>query len=174
MEKSKVKPYLEASTNVAVLTLVLVVLTVLAWGYFVNKQRPAFQNGLQKGQSLTQLSNLDYSSAPQTLLIIMNTHCSFCAESMSFYKQLVKAQHENGNLSHIVAVFPNPESEVKEYLQQNQLQIDTIPNVDFRLLNVSGTPTIILTDNKGKILDFWIGKLPEETELQIIKVITAT
>lgn len=173
MEKSKVKQYLEVSTNLAVLVLTLVVLTVLARGYFVNKQRPAIQNGLQKGQPLTHLSNFDYGSSPQTLLIVMNTGCSFCAESMSFYRQLVKAQHENGNMTRIVAVFPNTESEVKEYLQQNQLQIDAIPNVDFRLLNVSGTPTIILTDNRGKILDFWIGKLPEETGFQIIKAITA-
>jgi thioredoxin-related protein len=171
MERSKIKQYLEVSTNIAVLILVLVVLTVLARGYFVNKQRPGIKNGLQKGQYLTQLSNYTYSSSPKTLLIVMNTGCSFCAESMPFYKQLVKALKENGSMTHVVAVFPNTEMETQGYLKENKLQIDAVPNIDFNSLNVSGTPTIILTDDTGKILDFWIGKLSEEAGTEVIKEI---
>lgn len=40
-------------------------------------------------------------------------------------------------------------------------------------LNLVATPTVILVDNSGKILDFWIGKPSKEVEQQILKAINA-
>jgi thioredoxin-related protein len=172
MKLSKTQKYLEVVTNVAVLLVALAVLTAFAWGYFVNQRSATLQNGLQIGQHIGRLTNLDYASAPRSLLIVMTTKCSFCTESMPLYRQIVKAQQARDSTTRIVAVFPNTDREVKEYLQQNQLQIDSVSEVDLRTLNVAGTPTLILVDNGGKILDYWIGKLPEESELEVIKAIT--
>lgn len=67
----------------------------------------------------------------------------------------------------IIAVFPNAESDVRQYAQQNQLQLETIAGADLKALNVRGTPTMILVDKNGKVLDFWVGKLSEDEKRQV-------
>jgi thioredoxin-related protein len=171
MKFSKSKNILEIATNVAVLLVALVALTAFAWNYFVQSQGLILKNGLRKGQILTKLPGLDYGNAHQTLLIAMNTKCPYCNESLLFYKQLIKTRQENGIVTRIVAIFPGPEEETKEYVKQNQLDVYTVSGVDFGLLNVLGTPTLILVDDKGKLLDFWTGKVPAHVEQQIIKII---
>ncbi|HEX8174114.1 MAG TPA: thioredoxin-like domain-containing protein [Pyrinomonadaceae bacterium] len=174
MEESKLKKYLEVTTNVAVLLVAVAVLSALAWGYFVHNQKPQFQSGFQRGQSFAQLPTVSYNSAPQTLLIAMSTTCHYCSESIPFYKQLAEAQQSSGNAIHIVAVFPNSENEVKQYIQQSQLNVDTVAETDFKALNVAGTPTLLLIDKDGKILDFWVGKLSKDNEQQVIKAINGS
>lgn len=68
----------------------------------------------------------------------------------------------------MVAVFPNSKVEVEQYEQQHQLQIEAVPASTFAALNVEGTPTLILVDASGRVLDFWIGKLSKDEEQQLI------
>lgn len=171
MEASKVKSYLEVMTNVAVLLVALVVLSAFSWSYFAQKSSPSLKDGLRKGKAMAQLPKLDYSSSSQTLLIAMSTQCHYCAESLPFYRQLVTTQQGNGQATHIVAVFPNTDDEVRQYIEQNHLNIDAIGGVDFRALNISSTPIMVLIDKSGKIRDFWIGKLPESEEQQVVKAV---
>ncbi len=35
-------------------------------------------------------------------------------------------------------------------------------------IQVSGTPTLILTNEKGEIMDFWVGKLTPDKEAEVI------
>ena len=102
----------------------------------------------------------------------MNTRCGYCNESIPFYKQLVEAQQSSDQNVRLVAVLPNSEVEVKQYMQQQQLNISTVPKVNLQTLKVAGTPTIILVDNGGRVLDFWVGKLPQDSEQQVIKIIS--
>lgn len=48
-----------------------------------------------------------------------------------------------------------------------------VARVNFKALNLVATPTVILVDNSGKVLDFWIGKPSKEVEQQILKAINA-
>lgn len=172
MNQVKLKGYLEVATNIAVLLVALAVLGTFAWNYFGRTPAPQLQTGFQKGQTFAQVPGVSYESSPQTLLIAMSTNCHYCTESLPFYKQLVEAQRANGQATHIVAVFPNPEAEVRQYVQQNNLDLKTIAGVDFGALNISGTPTAILIDENGKVRDFWIGRLPQEQEQQVIQAVS--
>lgn len=171
MNKDKLRSYLEVATNVAVLAVALVVLGVFIQSYFARKLRPELQGGFQKGQRLATLPAVSYDSAPRTLLIAMNTGCRYCDASVPFYKQLIAEQRDGGEATHIVAVFPNTEDDVKQYVSQRQLDIEAVAKVDFSALNLTGTPTVILLDNKGTISDFWVGKLSEDEEQQVIAAI---
>ena len=101
----------------------------------------------------------------------MSTRCHYCAESLPFYKQLAEAQRTGGRETHVVAVFPNPEAEVRQYVQQNNLDSETIAGVDFGALSISGTPAAVLIDEGGKIRDFRLGKLSQDEEQQIMKAV---
>jgi hypothetical protein len=171
LNQAKLKSYLEVATNIAVLLVALAVLGTFAWNYFGRTPAPQLQAGFQKGQTFAQVPGVSYESAPQTLLIAMSTRCHYCTESLPFYKQLVEGQRANGQATHVVAVFPNPEAEVKQYVQQNNLDLETIAGVDFGALNISGTPTAFMVDSSGKVRDFWLGKLPQDKEQQIIKAV---
>jgi peroxiredoxin len=171
VSQAKLKNYLEIATNVAVLLVAVVVLSVFAWNYFTRRSMPQIQAGLQKGQVFGQVLGINYHDTPQTLLIAMSTKCHYCTESLPFYRQLAEAQRTNGRSTHIVAVFPNREEEVRQYAQQNNLDLDTIAGVNLATLNISGTPTAVLIDSSGRISDFWVGKQPEDTEKQIIRAV---
>jgi len=170
-----IKGYLETVTNVAVLVVALIFLTTFAWSFVVSKTkvRPQARSevGLRKGSVLRQPPSVDYSAAPQTLLLVMNTECHYCNESLPFYKKLAFSATTDRR-TNIVALFPNSQMTVSEYAQKNDLNFQTLSSPDFQLGKMLGTPTLILTNTKGEILDFWVGKLSEESEQEVMKAIS--
>jgi thioredoxin-related protein len=172
MDQAKLKHHLEIATNIAVLSVAIVVLGTFVWKYFTPKSQIQLQAGLQKGTTFAQLPGVDYSNAPKTLLIALSSKCDHCSESLPFYKQVTDKQSENINASHIVAIFPDTQSEVEQFTRQKDLNLDTVAGVDFQALNLIATPTVLLVDNSGKIIDFWIGKLSKDAEQEIIRAIS--
>lgn len=169
MDHFKVRNRLEVATNVAVLLVALAVLSTFAINYF--KQGPRVQHGLQSGSTLPALPNLSYTSSPRTLLIAMNTKCHYCNESVPFYKRLTTMSNATVTNTRIVAVFPNPDREVKDYVRQKQLTPETIGTMNLSAINVEGTPSIILVDSNGRIINFWIGKLSEAGAQQVLEAV---
>ena len=43
--------------------------------------------------------------------------------------------------------------------------------MDFSTIKVSGTPTLLLVDNNGKVLDVWVGMLPEDRQQEVFEVL---
>ena len=173
MQQSKLKSNLEIISSVAVTLAAVAVITSVSWGYFTSKHAPpSLRSGLQKGNLIQALPNFNYKGSPQTLLIAMSTKCHFCSESIPFYNQVTKLQKETGKQIRVVAIFPENEDEVKQYVQQNNLDVDSIGGIDFGRFNLEGTPTMILVDRDGKVLNFWIGKVPESDQQQVIKSLT--
>jgi thiol-disulfide isomerase/thioredoxin len=172
VSQAKLKNYIEMATNVAVLLVALTVLGVFALNYFSRRSTPQLQAGLQKGQVFARVAGVNYDTSSQTLLIAMSTKCHYCAESLPFYRQLAEAQRSKGQHVNVVAVFPNNEDEVRQYAQRNSLALETVAGVKLATLNISGTPTAVLIDNGGRVIDFWVGKQPPETEQQILKAVS--
>lgn len=162
----KLKSYLEVITTVAVLLAAVAVVKTYLFSP-TQKSAAQLQSGLQKGATLEPLPGVDYGDSPQTLLIAMNTHCGFCKESIPFYNQLAELQRNNKS-TRAIAIFPNSEDEVRQYVKQQQLGLNAIATVDFNKLSLAGTPTMILVDKSGKVLDFWVGKLSTDAEQQVI------
>ncbi len=171
MERIKVKSALEIATNISVLLMALIVLGSFGWHHIVAKPKLQLQTGLQKGSILPQVSGVNYSAAQRTLVIAISSRCGYCSESIQFYKQLAEAQGVSG-ITRILAMLPDGEDEAKQYLQQKQLDLKFISNVNFKDLNITATPTLVLVDKSGKILDFWIGKPSKDVEDQVLKAVS--
>lgn len=171
MNQSKTQRYLTTATNIVVLLASIAIIYTCAWSYLKASSKPQLPLGLHKGQILAPLPSYNYSSASQHLIIAINPNCAYCNESVPFYHELTSVQQPPDQPTQIIASFQVPLDEANQYIKQQQLDISAIAAVDFRSINVSATPTIILTNGNGMVKDFWIGQLSDEVKGQIIKAI---
>ena len=172
MDYTKLKSHLELTTNVAVVLVAVVVLSVFAQRFFHQNTIAQLESGLKKGKQLNALpASLGGIGANQALIVAMSTTCHYCRDSVPFYNRLEEMRQEIKGSTHIVAIFPDPEAEVTNYTQKEKLKVKAIAAIDFDSVNVTGTPTIILVDASGKILDFWVGKLSNDQEKEVIKAV---
>jgi hypothetical protein len=170
--RSGFKSFVETATSVAVLLTCVGFLGALSWGYFVQRRVGSLEGGLHRGKLLST-PGIDLNKADQTLLIGLSTKCHFCVESTPLYNEVVELGHTGNLRTAIVAVFPENKTAVELYVKNNNLnhKIETIAGYDLALIEARGTPTAILLDSQGKILDFWIGKLQPEAQEQLIQAI---
>lgn len=160
MEPERLKDTAEIASNIAVVLVAVAVLS-FAIAYFWIPPKPKMIAGLEKGQSFSPVPNLDYKSTEQTLLIALNTDCSYCQESMPLYRKVMDAFPRGNKSLRIVALFPNKTKEVADYLMANTLNIDSVADVNLDALHVRGTPTMILVNGRGEVQNFWLGRLGE-------------
>lgn len=172
MDRERWTKYLEVSSNVAVLVVATALLGAIVSTYWwPQPQHVKFEKGLQKGQVFGRLPSIDYNAAPQTLVSVLSTKCNYCKESLPFYKRLFGEQQTVGHVTRMVAVFPDPKSEVEQYKDQNQLSVESLSAMNYGTINVTGTPTLILLGSTGRVLDFWVGKLSKEEEQHVLEAV---
>lgn len=94
--------------------------------------------------------------------------CGFCTKSVPFYNRLAEARRENAGQFNIIAAFINKEDDrVKSYAEEKQLSVQTIAGVDLDKLSIHTTPTLVLVDSAGKVLDSWRGALRPDGEREV-------
>ena len=112
------------------------------------------------------MSDVNFSSQPKTLVLVLQAGCRFCNESAPFYKRIIE-NTQNKNVK-LVAVFPTSVEESKAYLNELGLTNLEVKRSPLDNIQVSGTPTLILTNEKGEITDYWVRKLPSDKETEVI------
>ena len=110
--------------------------------------------------------DINWSQQPKTLVLALQTGCRFCNESAPFYKRIIETV-KNKNIK-LVAVFPTEIEESAKHLEELGLTNIEVKRSSLGSLQVSGTPTLILTNNKGEITDYWVGKLPPDKETEVL------
>jgi len=101
----------------------------------------------------------------RTLLLALSTGCHFCTDSAPFYQRV---SQEHGD-THLVAVFPQEASDGEQYLSKLGIQVDEVKQASFVELGITGTPTLALIDNSGKVLKIWEGALSPENENEVLR-----
>lgn len=174
MELQKLKTHLEVVTNIAVLLVALLVLGRFGWVYIAEQPLPKVEAGLRKGDAFSLLPGVDYGKNSRTLIIAMSSKCEHCSESIPFFRQLFEANRASvsSDLTRIVAIFPETADEVSRYISEQQLNVNSIPGINYKALNLPGTPSAVLLDNEGKVLNFWIGKPTKNAEHEMFDAVT--
>ncbi|SRR6266536_501708 len=124
----------------------------------------ADRDRIQPGTRIS-LPGIDWKKNTRTLLLALSTTCHFCSESAALYKQLDKERNSNLRL---IAVLPQPVSNSKKYLSSLDISVDEVAQVPLGSLGVKGTPTLILVDQNGIVVDTWRGKLGSDDEAMVI------
>jgi len=116
--------------------------------------------------SKVELAGVDWSKNHKTVVLALQKGCHFCTESAPFYQQLVQAASSKG--VKIVAVLPQSVQEAQDYLSSIAVPVFDVRQSSLNPLKVSGTPTLILVDDKGQVAASWAGKLPTAKEAEVL------
>lgn len=166
-EKSK----LDTIANIAIIIVCVIASVVLVRNFFFQPRQPAGgPPGVEKGERLEALQAALPAGAERTLVLAVSPQCHFCTESMPFYKRVVDERNKKGSAVKVVVAVPAAEAREAEqkHLTDAGVQNDALVTVDFSSIKVPGTPTLLLVDKQGKVLDVWVGKLDEDGEEDVI------
>jgi thiol-disulfide isomerase/thioredoxin len=159
---------LETVTNVAVLVAALLVgayFVGLFIGRFGSSEPP---DRAIPGTRLALPEAFDFTAHDRTLILAIQEDCSYCESSMPFYKNLA-AKVGGGCAEYgVVAVLPNPPAAADALLRDYELEIPRLANISLVSLGVTGTPTLVLVDGKGTVLDVWVGQLSRDGEQEVL------
>lgn len=161
---------LELVANIAIIAVAVLLCAVLVKSYLLpasvggTAARPTGTwKGLKRGDSVA-VSGIDWQKNGKTLLLALSTTCHFCTQSAPFYQHLVK---EHGG-ARLIALVPQEAYEGRAYLKKLGVGIDDVRKAAMGELGLSGTPTLILVDNLGRIVDIWVGALPPDRQEEVI------
>ena len=165
--RKRLKSILDVTTNVVVILFAVVAIGVLVKNYFAP-QRTKTSDAIKKGSVFPEIAGVDYRQTARTLILALNVDCRYCTRSVPFYNSLASARQENAGQVNIVAAFINKDPAlVKSYADEKQLSVQAIAGVDFDKLGIHSTPTLILVDSAGKVLDSWSGELQPDAEREV-------
>ena len=165
------KSRIEAVANVIVIAFAVVVGSV----FLKDRLSPPAPepDAVKAGDKLANLDGWDWAAHDQTLVLGLRKGCHFCEDSAPFYQRLIAQQRQGGSNSTIVAVFPDTADTAKEVLQSEGLGVQAVGGVPLGTMKISGTPTLLLVDRSGTVLNTWIGMLSPRQELEVIRATTA-
>jgi len=173
--------HLNTASDIALLLVAVLICAVLIRDF--TRPRPVSNpNENSQGpqlQSTLHLQGIDFSRSDRTLLFVLSTQCPYCRASEPFYRELTSGLHGNkepgnkngGSKVQFAAAVSQPLPEAQAYLREAGLSFPQVVSAPPEALNVSGTPTLILADKKGKVLRYWVGKLPTEGEIRVMEAL---
>jgi thiol-disulfide isomerase/thioredoxin len=161
----------ELIANIAIILVALLLGAAVVKRYFLassdnaGKAASGFKE-ISAGEKF-QLPDVDWSKNGQTLVLALSKNCRFCSESAPFYQKLVKEEAESRSLR-LVAVFPHDVNQGKNYLDELGVSVSEIKQAPFNSIRIRGTPTLLLVNKDGVVVDVWVGKLPPEKEAEAL------
>jgi peroxiredoxin len=155
---------LEVAINLSILCAFLMV-AALAAQRLLNKRSTSHPS---IGAKIT-VTGIDWSKSKQNLVLALSTTCHFCSESADFYKRLVPDATRHG--INVVAVLPQPPNSSRSYLNGLGVSVPEIFQSSLGSIDVTGTPTLLVVDAKGKILKAWIGKISGAQEEEVLEAL---
>jgi thioredoxin-related protein len=164
--KTEVSKKLETVTNLVIIVVAIILGFVLIQKYFRSENPEKMPTEIVKGTKVS-LPDVSWRQNQKTLLLVLQKNCRFCSESMPFYKTLVEKSKVKG--VQLIAVLPDSREEGVQYLKENGVDIQEIRQSRINEINVQGTPTLILLNDKGEVENSWVGKLPSEKETEVIE-----
>jgi thioredoxin-related protein len=156
---------IEVVANIAIIAVALII-----GGVFVKKY--LFDNSSHAPLKIAagtkvHLEDVDWAKNGQTLLVVLQKGCHFCAESAPFYQGLTREMEESKSAK-LIAVLPQEVNESQQYLADLKVPISEVKKISPDLLGVSGTPTLILVNSAGAVIDSWTGKLTSDKEIEVL------
>jgi thiol-disulfide isomerase/thioredoxin len=164
---NKLNQRAELAANVLIVIVAVLLIGVIAQKYLFRA--PAADQAVRVQPTVgkkVNLTDVDFSEKTRTVVLALQTSCHFCNESAPFYKRLV--EETKGRNIKLVAVFPTTVEDSERHLTELGVTGFEVKQAPISDLDASGTPTLIITNDKGEVTNFWIGKLPAEKETEVI------
>ena len=142
-----------------VIDVVLVMAIVYAAIMFrpASSRRPELPR-VTAGETLPALAVAPYAQARRTVVLYVRSSCHFCTASMDFYRELAQEGRR-------IVVVDNESAQILDaYLSDNHLAVPraSVTRADFP--KFVATPTLVVVDAKGTVVNAWIGQLNAEQQ----------
>ncbi len=161
--RDRITKAIEQATNVAIIVIALVLSGMFLKSYVFSSSnaRPAISAG-----NKLEVQPVDWSNNTKNLVLVLSTTCRYCKESAGFYRRLT----QECKTRHIrtIALFPQPADKARAYLEDEGVQVQEVLQTSMDKLEVKGTPTILLVNNKGLVQHVWTGRLPASSENELL------
>jgi thioredoxin-related protein len=176
MLMEKQKSPLDTIANIAIILVCIIAAAVLIdrnvykFLPMSTQRQPGAPPEAAKGDTFAALRDVIPAGTQKALVVAVSPTCHFCNDSMPFYKQLIDKRNESNSPVKVIAAVPGDdakEAEAKHFADAGT-QPDAMVHVDFSTIKVPGTPTLLLVDNQGKVLDVWVGKLDPDREREVL------
>jgi thioredoxin-related protein len=166
---SKIGERVELLANVAIIIAGLLVSIAFIDRVFIRPSAPFAprETGSLKNGVKLPISDVNWSNKSKTLVMALSKTCRFCTESIPFYKKLsqIRSTREDINL---VGVMPQSVEDAQSYFRDQNISVDAIRSTRLSDISVQGTPTLILVDENGVVIESWVGKLPPQREDEVV------
>lgn len=165
---------LETTANVSIIVVAVLIGAIFISRYVVSS--PTTQGSptptIPVGSKVV-FPGVDWNNSSGTLVLALSTACRYCTDSLPFYKKLSESAARQSGIK-LVAAFPQSVEESTIYLKDKGVSVDLVLNRQPNDLNVAGTPTLILVDERGAVVNSWVGKLPPEKEAEVVESMLET
>jgi hypothetical protein len=158
---SGVAKKIEMAANIAIIIAALGFTVFVVRYYTANRSHQGISVGTKFG-----VQNIQWQDNKKNIVLGLSTECHFCTESAGFYRELVqqcKQEHVR-----TIALLPQPIPAAQEYLKNEGVQVDEIRQAALPDVGITGTPTLLMVSDAGLVKNVWIGKLPENTEKEVL------
>lgn len=160
----------EVFANIAIILVAVLLAAVLVERYLLAPKTPSNSTtagAVPRPGSRLALAGVDWGKSDRTLLMVLSTSCHYCNESAPFYQRLAQEKAKWGGKTRLVAVMPQETSESQKYLGEHGITVDEIKQASPGTVQAPGTPTLLLVDQTGTVMDAWFGKLPPDKESEV-------
>ena len=159
---------LDIVTNIAIVMVAVIASAVLVRNYLLSRGGRDLPPQIAVGEKFS-LTGVDWEGYGNTLVLALAPGCDSCSESAPFYRRLT-AELPRQRV-HITAVLPESVEQGRQYLRSLDIDVSDVRQGSFQALKIRGTPTLILVDQQGVVLNVWLGRFPPEKEQQVIDTI---
>lgn len=140
---------------------------------FVHKLQTVLARAKTQGTSVgsyAAVPGVNWAENKQTLVLVLRDGCHFCTDSAAFYRRLAQESRARAGTK-LVAVLPGAVEDSRGYLDGLGVPITEVRRAGLGAVGVSGTPTLLLVNDKGVVTKSWVGQLPAEKEAEVIEVL---
>ncbi|HEX8197573.1 MAG TPA: hypothetical protein VF571_15365 [Pyrinomonadaceae bacterium] len=159
----------EMFISISILVLSVFVSELLIHKYIFSSSNPP--EPIKTTNKQITLSDINWSEQSKTLIVALDINCRFCNESAPFYKHLIETL--KGKNVKLIAVLPSDIQESRTHLNKLGLVDIEVKQAALDDLQVNGTPTLLLVNDKGEVTNYWVGKLPLNKQAEVINKITS-
>jgi hypothetical protein len=133
--------------------------------------RARASTGLAKGTTLKGVKSDVFAGAQRSLVLAFSSQCSICKSSLPFYQQISAEVAKSSNVKLVIAATDSVDG-VGNMLKAQGIHATVVP-VQAQEMGIEGTPTLVLCDSAGRIVETWIGKLDNVGEAAVLRLVAA-
>lgn len=139
-----------------------------AW---LPRPNAAVASPIAVGTAAPPLPGIAYSNAGLTVIVAVSTRCRFCTDSMPFYRRLQAEVRAGDRRAQFVAMAVEDVDIIRQYLERHVVTPDAVVSGRDAGFDLRGTPTLILVDHSGRVVDSLQGLLTDDQQSGVVDLV---